>query len=130
MRIASAAAWAAALTLVHALLLLSWAAAMILYVPRRGRFFTNHDMTLPWLAQLVLDLSHWMVDYWMVVFPVVLLLLAADLVALFLCLRGTNARWLGWAWSALAALALLGIWVVSVVGLWLPLAKLEEGLSR
>ncbi len=130
MKAAHAAGWAAVLTLIHAVLLLGWAAAMILYVPGRLRAFGGYDMTLPWLTAAMLDVSHWMVDYWVIEVPVLVLGLAADFAALFLLLRGPKPSRLGWIWSGFVTLVLLGIWVISVVALWLPLVKLEEGFSR
>jgi type II secretory pathway component PulF len=114
--------------LVHAGLAVAIFTTLVWLGPRADRFYRDMNMNLPALTTAVLAVVRWMGNYWYVVVPPLVALLAADTVVLWLLNRQSSKRARRGFWLGVIFLGL--VWGVLAVGYFYPMLKLYEGLSR
>jgi len=121
---------AAVAVIIHGLLGLALLIGMLWLVPGYKREFREHQMNLPYLTTVVVEIADWFAAYWYVVVLAALPLLALDGAIVFLCWSRKGTRILGVLWIIL----LIAVWLLFAVFvgfcLWLAYIKLLEGLSR
>jgi type II secretory pathway component PulF len=125
---------AAIAVFIHGLLGLALLCGMLWLVPgykrQFQREFREHEMALPHLTIVIMEISDWFAAYWYVVVLASLPLLALDGAIVFLCWSRKGTRILGVLWIIL----LIAVWLLFAVFagfcLWLAYSKLLEGLSR
>jgi type II secretory pathway component PulF len=127
---ARAALYTAAFVLAEAVVWLAWLALMLICGPRSLRTFRDFNMKLPWLTEQFMAGSMWLTHYWYVLIPVIPCLLAATGVVDFLLRREERTRSVAWLWTVLMLLLPMAVLLISGLALYLPMIKLQEGLSR
>jgi type II secretory pathway component PulF len=117
--------------LLDAALWFVWLVGMLVAVSYVERTFRSFSLKVPAFTEAVLYVGRWLDAYWYVVAPPALLLwLALDGTVGYLLRSREGTRRLGNAWSiVMFGLPLLAI-LCSFLSLWLPLLRLQEGLSR
>ena len=125
--LARSLAWTAWMLLAHFLAAVALIVALVRTVPQFLKLFEDFDAAMPTMTELVIRLSHVVVQYWYLLVPLVLVVDAAVLLGLRL-LPG-KAKGLSTVWAVLvlvAAILLLGFIVLAVA---LPLQTLIVELS-
>src|SRR5260370_16023329 len=125
---------AAIAVFIHGLLGLALLCGMLWVVPgyKRAfqREFREHQMALPHLTIVIIEISDWFAAYWYVAVLAALPLLALDGAIVFLCWSRKGTRLIGVFWTMLW----IALWLFFAVfvGVWLYLAYfiLFECLSR
>ncbi len=102
---------------------------LVLVVPGYQKTFADFNMALPAATVAVIAVAHWVANYWYVLLISLPFLLAPDVVIVLL-LGQLRSRTPSRLWSGLMiALPLLAAALV-VIAIYLPLAKLQEALSK
>jgi hypothetical protein len=116
--------------LLDAALWVVWLVGMLVAVSYMERTFRNFSLKVPPFTEAVLAVGRWLDAYWYVGLPALLAWLALDGAVGFLLRSREGTRRLGNVWSVVMfGLPLLAI-LCSFLSLWLPLLRLQEGLSR
>lgn len=118
--------WGAAVPTVLWVVLFVW---LVLVLPGYKSTFSAFGMQLPASTLFAVELADWVTTYWYVLLLFLPTLLVSDVIVLVL-LQRLPSRVPSYLWCALMiALALLATALV-IVAIYLPLAKLQEGLSK
>jgi hypothetical protein len=128
--VGSAALSTALMVFGHGLAGLGVCLFFLFVVPVYKRTFADFHMKLPAFTEWEIAVSDWLGKYFYVLPPFVLIVLVVDAAVLFLLRRRRQTRRLSWAWFAVLLLLPLTVGVLGWLGVWLPHAKLVEGLSR
>jgi type II secretory pathway component PulF len=117
---------------IHTLLALVLFLSLIFWMPRFEKIVKDFNMTLPSSTLWVMAVSRWLRSYWYVVIFPVGLLFAGNFLILYLLRTKPGSRRLGlyWYWFFAGTLLLLLAGGTVAVAVYLPLAKLGEGLSK
>jgi len=94
------------------------------------REFREHQMALPHLTIVIMEISDWFVAYWYVVALAALPMLAVDGAIVFWCWSGKSIKILGVLWIILLVMFWLLFMGFAAFSVWLPYLKLQEGLAR
>ena len=97
----------------------------IFVLPKFRDIWMEFDVALPAATELLIDISHCVLQYWFILVPV----FGAGLVAVFLLPAVLKGRW-SLHLSASFSLVVTAFWLLSVVAMFLPLVKLTSSLGR
>jgi len=102
---------------------------MIIWVPRFQKTLADFKLKVPWATEVILSVSEWIVQFWFLLSPLLLILfLILDAPVYFLMrLRYPSKSWL---WSGLMTLLPLAVLSIIFAALLLPQLKVLEGLSK
>jgi type II secretory pathway component PulF len=103
---------------------------LIYVVPVFKKQFADFGVKLPFLTELCINFSDWMVDYWYVLVIPILVGLAADGAIAYMLRLSNNSRAGYWLWLlflAIIPLTVVGVVITAVYG---PLIGVMENLSR
>jgi type II secretory pathway component PulF len=115
----------------HFFLWLVFIAVMIFYLPSREAMFADLKFKVPEATIYILDLSHWIIEFWFILMPfLILMLLIADAPVYFLLRNGAKRPSASRLWSALMILLPLAALGIAVLAISLPYVKVLEGLSK
>jgi hypothetical protein len=114
----------------HAMVLAVPILVLLVVVPKFKKVFEDFAIKLPWVSEIAIDLSDWMLDFWFIVPFALAPLLVSDLAVLYLLRRQENTRVLARLWFYLIMLFVLAGCGALVVALFLPLIELMELLSQ
>ena len=120
--------WAAILLGLDAILWLALPIQLILTVPKFKRVFDEFGLKVPDLTRIVLNVSMWFVDYWWVIAPAYLALLAGIVAIGFHC-RNRSRRTF-WSWFLLTAGPAILFNMLVLYAVESPYMALMKGLSR
>ncbi len=120
----------AVFVLLDGILWLAWLALVLFYVPHMFGIFRDFNMKLPWITETFLALTRWVQAYWYVLGLFFVPCLALDAVITFLLYRQPGTRLGARLWMVLMLLLPLAVLLISGLALYLPMVKLQEGLSR
>jgi type II secretory pathway component PulF len=116
--------------LLDAALWVIWLVGMLVAVSYMERTFRDYNLKVPAFTEAVLFVGRWLDTYWYLGLPALPLWLALDGTVGYLLRSREGTRRLGNVWSVIMfGLPLLAI-LCSFLSLWLPLLRLQEGLSR
>jgi type II secretory pathway component PulF len=116
--------------MVVAVLWITWLFGMLFYAPRTEKLLKDFNMKVPAFTQWVLAASRWLGAYWYILLAPLLFLLAVAGAVDYVLRREPRTRRLCWLWFGLMLALPLALILCSLLGLWLPVLKLQEGLSR
>ena len=114
----------------HALLGAVQIFVLLSVVPRFKRTFADFGMKLPWVTEILIDISDVVVDFWFLLPLALAPLLVSDFAALYLLRRQEKTRVWARIWFYSILLLLLAGGGVIAIAIFLPLIELMEGLSR
>ncbi len=114
---------------IHIFLWLAVLGVMIIWVPRFQKTLADFKLKVPWATEVILSVSEWIVQFWFLLSPLLLILfLILDAPVYFLMrLRYPSKSWL---WSGLMTLLPLAVLSIIFAALLLPQLKVLEGLSK
>ena len=119
----------AATSIAHALggaLLLG---SLLLVVPRFRSVFADFGVPLPTATVWVIELSGVSVRFSLVLVPVALILLAADVVIIWLLMSHESTRRLGKLWAAYLSMAVMFANLILIAALFVPLLSVFHSLT-
>ncbi len=114
----------------HFLLIAGLIAGALFYVPRHAKVFRDFNMKLPPGAELAIDVSRWVSNYWYVLALFLLPCLVLDGAILFLLHRSPRTRHWSYVWALMFILLPLVLAGCMGGGLFSAYLTLLEGLSR
>jgi hypothetical protein len=115
---------------VHILLGVALFGLLLVYVPRAEATMKDYGMMAPYLTLVLLEVSRWLTNYWYVAALAMVPVLALDGVLLFVPRLSERTRSLSTVWSGLCIIALLLMFFLVGIGLWLPYEKLHEAVRQ
>jgi type II secretory pathway component PulF len=116
-----------------ALVGLLWAGVVVeltVVAPRYERTFMDFRVRVPWVTEVTLSLSRWLIRFWYVAAPAGLLAAMVVTLASFAIRHLGRSRLLSAAWWALLIVTPLLVSGLIALALYLPMASLVEGLQR
>jgi hypothetical protein len=119
---------AAAMAFVHGLGWLPTVIALLSFVPKHKKTFADFGMKLPWLTEIMIDLSDEFVELFPVLPLIGLAFMGLDAWLLYALRR--KSRTLSWLWFLFVLLVCGFSFFVTWMAVWLPITELMEGLSR
>ena len=125
-----AAVWSILLAASHGV---AWVVALLyllIFAPRQKQVFEDFKMKLPWLTELVIDLSDFVNEFLIVPLFLLVVFLAVDTAILFVLRRKRALVVLTWPWFILMLLVPIATVVLCWLGMYLPMIDLFEGLSK
>ncbi len=120
----------AVFVLLDGVLWLAWLAILLFCVTRMEATFRSFNLALPRLTAGFLHVSRWVQMYWYILALFFIPCLALDAVITFLLYRQPGTRLGARLWTVAMLLLPLAVLLISGLALYLPVVKLQEGLSR
>ena len=114
---------------IHNCLWAAWFLGLLLWAPSAERVFRDFNMKLSAMTELVFALSRWIENYTHVVGIFVFFLLAMDGM-IYYRLRLSAWHFASKLWLVFMFLVPVLFIVVMVIGIWVPLTALRDGLSK
>jgi type II secretory pathway component PulF len=115
---------------VHAILLAVLFGGLMFVVPRTVRLMEDFDVELPAMSVLVINISNFIVSYWLLLIPLAILILLADgIVYVAFSKPPGSGRVLALAWAIGWSLAAAGAIGILMIAMFLPFVGTMEKLN-
>ncbi len=113
---------------IHMFLWVAALAVMMFLVPRFQDSLADLKFKVPWVTEIILDISGWFMDFWFFSAPLIIILLLAFDGPIYFFLRLRFPR-MSWLWSGAMVLLPLAVLLMIFFSSLLPLVKVLEGTS-
>ena len=115
---------------IHGLLWIWLRDFLLRSVPRFKRTFIDYGMRLPAETEWTLGLSDWIGEYWYLLVPILLALLALDGGVSYLLYRFRKTRWVYWLWFTVMTVLPMYVGRYVFLAMYEPLLRIMGGLSE